>query len=85
MRVSQRKEYGGHDVTYDVVRYNFKEGIRRVQNNLHLFDAITFIDGNSNFGEIVAIHVKGADIHEVANEKNQWFEKFFAAQFKNLL
>jgi predicted ABC-type ATPase len=85
MRVSQRKEYGGHDVADDVVRYNFEEGVRRVQQNLHLFDTVTFIDGNSNFGEIVAIHVKGACIHEVANNANPWFEKFFALPFKKML
>ena len=55
MRVDQRKFYGGHDVEKSIIEYNFNEGIKRMQQNLHLFDNITFVDGNSNFGEIAAI------------------------------
>lgn len=47
-RVIQRKMFGGHDVADEVIEYNFHEGIKRVQQNLHLFDNITFIDGNTN-------------------------------------
>ena len=51
-RVMQRKLFGGHDVANEIIEYNFYEGIKRVQENLHLFDNITFVDGNSNYGEI---------------------------------
>ena len=51
-RVIQRKMFGGHDVADEVIEYNFHEGIKRMQQNLHLFDNITFVDSNSNFGEI---------------------------------
>lgn len=58
MRVDQRKLYGRHNVEQSIIEYNFHEGIKRVQQNLHLFDNITFIDGNSNYGEAVAIYIK---------------------------
>ena len=66
-RVMQRKLMGGHDVTDEVIEYNFHEGIKRMQQNLHLFDNITFVDGNSNFGEIVAIYIKESAKHEITN------------------
>lgn len=83
-RVMQRKMFGGHDVTDEVIKYNFNEGIKRIQLNLNLFDNITFIDGNSNFGEIVAIYIKKAAKHEVTNPTFGWFNQFFAEAFDKL-
>lgn len=84
MRVDQRKFYGGHDVNKDIIEYNFNEGIKRMQQNLHLFDNITFVDGNSNFGEIVAIYIKKSAKHEVTNHTYGWFNEFFSEVFENL-
>lgn len=83
-RVMQRKMFGGHDVGDKVIEYNFYEGIKRIRQNLHLFDNITFIDGNSNFGEIVAIYIKKAAKHEVTNHNFGWFNQFFAEAFESL-
>lgn len=84
MRVDQRKFYGGHDVEKSIIEYNFNEGIKRMQQNLHLFDNITFIDGNSNFGEIVAIYIKKSAKHEVTTQNYEWFNTFFAEAFDKL-
>ena len=84
LRVLQRKMLGGHDVPNEMIEYNFQEGIARMQQNLHLFDNITFIDGNSNFGEIVAIHIKRSAKHEVCNHSVGWFNQFFADAFAKL-
>lgn len=84
MRVDQRKFYGGHNVEKAIIEYNFHEGIKRVQQNLHLFDNITFIDGNSNFGEIVAIYIKKSAKHEVTTRNYKWFNTFFAEAFDKL-
>ena len=84
MRVDQRKMYGGHDVEKAVIEYNFNEGIKRVQKNLHLFDNITFIDGSSNFGKIIAIYIKGHTKHEVTDNTVGWFNRFFAKAFEKL-
>lgn len=83
-RVMQRKLMGGHDVTDEVIEYNFHEGIKRMQQNLHLFDNITFVDGNSNFGEIVAIYIKKSAKHEITNHSYSWFNEFFEEAFNNL-
>ena len=84
MRVDQRKFYGGHDVNKDIIEYNFNEGIKRMQQNLHLFDNITFVDGNSNFGEIVAIYIKKSAKHEVTNHTYGWFNEYFREAFNKL-
>ena len=83
-RVMQRKLMGGHDVADEVIEYNFNEGIKRMQQNLHLFDNITFVDGNSNFGEIVAIYIKKSAKHEITNHSYSWFNEFFEEAFNNL-
>lgn len=83
-RVMQRKMLGGHDVADEIIEYNFYEGIKRMQHNLHLFDNITFIDGNSDFGEIVAIYIKKSIKHEIANYSYGWFNEFFKEPFNNL-
>ena len=75
---------GGHDVADEVIEYNFNEGIKRMQQNLHLFDNITFVDGNSNFGEIVAIYIKKSAKHEITNHSYSWFNEFFEEAFNNL-
>ena len=84
MRVDQRKFYGGHDVEKSIIEYNFHEGIKRMQQNLHLFDNITFIDGNSNFGEIVALYIKKSKKHEITNHSYNWFNEYFEEAFNKL-
>lgn len=83
-RVMQRKLFGGHDVADEIIEYNFHEGIKRIQQNLHLFDNITFIDGNTNFGEVVAIYIKKSAKHEVTKRSYSWFNQFFAEAFEKL-
>lgn len=83
-RVMQRKMFGGHDVADETIEYNFHEGIKRVQLNMHLFDNITFVDGNSDYGEVVAIYIKKSARHEVTNHSVKWFNKYFAEIFKDL-
>ena len=83
-RVMQRKMFGGHDVADEIIEYNFHEGIKRVQQNLDLFDNITFVDGNSNFGEIVAIYIKKSAKHEITNHSYGWFKEYFEEAFNKL-
>ncbi len=83
-RVMQRKLFGGHDVADHIIEYNFNEGIKRMQQNLHLFDNITFIDGTSNFGEIIAVYIKKSARHEIADHSYGWFNEFFREPFEKL-
>ena len=83
-RVMQRKLMGGHDVANKIIEYNFYEGIKRMQQNLHLFDNITFVDGNSNFGKIIALYIKKSAKHEITNHSWSWFNEFFEEAFNKL-
>lgn len=83
-RVMQRKLFGGHDVPNEIIEYNFYEGIKRVRQSLHLFDNMTFVDGNSNYGEIVALYIKKSDKHEISEQSYGWFNEFFAEPFSLL-
>lgn len=84
MRVSQRMTTGGHDVTEDVVRYNFTEGMKRTKENLHLFENVTFIDGNTSYGNIIAIHINKNNTHNVSDEAPRWFREQFQETFDML-
>ena len=83
-RVMQSKMFGGHDVANEIIEYNFYEGIKRMQQNLHLFDNITFVDGNSNFGKIIALYIKKSAKHEITNHSCSWFNEFFEEAFNKL-
>lgn len=83
-RVMQRKMFGGHDVANEIIEYNFSEGIKRVQQNLHLFDNMMFVDGSSNYGEIVALYIRKSAKHEIINQSFEWFNRFFAEAFDKL-
>jgi predicted ABC-type ATPase len=83
-RVMQRKMFGGHDVADEIIEYNFYEGIKRMQQNLNLFDNITFVDGNSNFGKIIALYIKKSAKHEITNHSCSWFNEFFEEAFNKL-
>ncbi|MQP10865.1 hypothetical protein F7D20_02555 [Prevotella copri] len=52
-RVMQRQVMGGHNVSQEVIEYNFTEGIKRVRASLALFENILFVDGTSDFGDII--------------------------------
>jgi hypothetical protein len=80
----KEKLFGGHDVADEIIEYNFYEGIKRMQQNLHLFDNITFVDGNSNFGEIIAIYIKKSNKHEITNHTYSWFNEYFEEAFSKL-
>lgn len=83
-RVIHRANTGGHDVTEDIVRYNFTEGIKRTKENLHLFENITFIDGNSPYGNIIAIHIDKNHTHNVSDNTPKWFKEQFQETFNSL-
>lgn len=83
-RVLQRKMFGGHDVNDEIIEYNFYEGIKRVQQNLTLFDNVTFIDGTSNYGEIIAVYIKKSARHEITSHAYNWFNDYFEDAFNQL-
>lgn len=83
-RVMLRAQTGGHDVSDEVIRFNFQEGLRNIKQNLHLFDNLTFVDGNSDYGHIVALHIDKGGIHEVEDKPPLWFKEQFEEAFASI-
>ena len=83
-RVIHRVQTGGHDVADDIIRFNFNEGLKNAQQHLHLFDNITFVDGNSDYGYIVALHISKNQTHKVVDNPPLWFREQFEQQFASL-
>ncbi len=83
-RVMQRQVMGGHNVAQEVIEYNFTEGIKRVRASLSFFENILFIDGTSDFGDIVAIHIAKSGRHQITDHPAPWFDKYFKDVFEAL-
>ena len=83
-RVMQRQVMGGHNVAQEVIEYNFTEGIKRVRASLHLFENVLFVDGTSDFGDIVAIHIAKSGKHQITDHPAPWFDKYFKDVFEAL-
>jgi predicted ABC-type ATPase len=83
-RVDLRHKMKGHYVDRPVIEYNFTEGISRMQQNLYLFDDITFIDSNSRYGTIIAHYIRRIGKHEIAVSDCHWFNTFFKDIFEAL-
>ena len=83
-RVMHRVQTGGHDVADDVIRFNFNEGLKNVQQSLSSFDNVTFVDGNSEYGYIVALHISRNHTHKVIDNPPLWFQEQFSQSFAEL-
>ena len=78
LRVQRRVLLGGHNVSDDVVRYNFTEGVKRAKENLHLFDYMTFIDGIIPYGKVIA-NIRRKDNYKILDDNlPKWFINNFA-------
>ena len=80
--VMQRVAMGGHNVADDVIAYNFEESIIRIRESLYLFENITFIDGSTDFGDIVAIHIEKSGLHNITDHPCPWFNRYFLDAFE---
>ena len=63
---------------------NFHEGLKNAQQRLSLFDNITFIDGNSEYGQIIALHISKSHTHKVVDNPPLWFREQFEDCFSTL-
>ena len=83
-RVTQRYATGGHNIPYELIKTNFILGIHQTQECLHLFDNVLFIDGLTDFGDIVALHIGASGKHVVTDHYCPWFDKYFRNSFEAL-
>lgn len=84
-RVIHRVLTGGHEVADDVIHFNFHEGLKNTRQNLNLFDNLTFVDGNSSYGRIVAIHIQKNNTHKIVDNPPLWFKEQFEELFDKLI
>jgi len=85
-RVIQRKYTGGHNVSLDVIKFNYEEGIKRVNENLSLFENIIFVDNSKEKGEsiIVALYCKATGDKIIEEIDCIWFQTHFRVSFEKL-
>ncbi len=84
VRVAQRFATGGHNIPNEVVRQNFVDGIKQTQAFLGMFENVLFVDGSTDFGDIIALHIGKSRRHVITDQPCQWFDKFFKVSFENL-
>lgn len=84
-RVMQRHNMGGHNVSQEVIAHNFDEGIKQVRSQLAAFENIMFIDGTSDFGDIIAMHISRSGKHIITDHPAAWFHHFFKDAFDALV
>jgi len=77
---------GGHHVSLDTIKFNFEEGIKRVNESLSLFDNILFVDNSTEKGESIIVALYSKSINSKIIEKNDctWFQTHFQASFDKL-
>lgn len=66
------------------IRFNFTEGLAKAKQHLHLFENLTFVDGNSDYGHIVALHIAKSRIHKLEDNPPLWFKEQFEQSFNDL-
>ena len=54
------------------------------EEGFRLFDNITFIDGNSEYGQIIALHISKSHTHKVVDNPPLWFREQFEDCFSKL-
>lgn len=84
VRVAQRYATGGHNIPDDVVKHNFSYGIKQTQSYLNVFENVMFIDGTTDFGDIIAIHIGKSGKHVITDQPCRWFDKYFKNVFECL-
>lgn len=84
-RVKTRFALGGHNVPIDTINFNMKEGIRRVRENLGLYDHILFADTSvMGTAPIIAYYHKVDNELKILDDKAKWFEKKFVKSLAEL-
>lgn len=83
-RVAQRYATGGHTIPNDIVRQNYDIGITQTQQYLNIFENVLFVDGSTDFGDIIALHIGKSGRHVITDQPCEWFDKYFKEAFERL-
>lgn len=78
LRVDTRVALGGHFIDTDEVIFNYEEGIKRVQENMHRYDRVKFVEtGIKGIAPVMAYYLNENGKHAVLNPNIGWFNSNF--------
>jgi predicted ABC-type ATPase len=84
-RVNNRVKLGGHDVSKEIIVYNFDEGVKRIKKDLPLFDNIEFVRTDYEKPiEIIAIINHSNKYKAVWVNGVSWFDEHFRQTFEKI-
>ncbi|WP_153391679.1 zeta toxin family protein [Chryseobacterium vaccae] len=82
-RVTDRVALGKHDVSPNDIKFNYDEGVKRVNENFELFNIIRFVDTTSLGVPIsIAYYLKDNTSCQIINKDIQWFNTHFSDSLK---
>ncbi|OCX54333.1 hypothetical protein BEL04_08730 [Mucilaginibacter sp. PPCGB 2223] len=84
-RVRRRVDMGGHNVTDETILFNRDEGIRRVCENLSLYDTVSFMDTFDLLPKRAAVFRPGQGRLHIITEGIEWFERAFKPLIQRLI
>ncbi len=84
LRVKLRHSIGGHYVSPEVIKYNFEEGVKRVNKDLHLFDNIVFVDTAGQKLQVVEFYQKTYRQQQKTLVSIKWYKDHFEASLQKL-
>ncbi|WP_028296885.1 zeta toxin family protein [Olivibacter sitiensis] len=78
IRVDTRVRLGGHFIDTEEIIFNYEEGIKRVQENMHRYDRVEFVDTSiKGIAPVIAYYLKEHGKHVVLNPNIGWFNSQF--------
>lgn len=78
IRVDTRVALRGHFVDTDEIIFNYIEGIKRVQENMHRYDRVKFVDTSiKGIAPVIAYYLSENGKHAVLNPNIGWFNSHF--------
>ncbi|KYH07812.1 hypothetical protein A1704_03865 [Chryseobacterium cucumeris] len=82
-RVIDRVALGKHDVSANDIKFNYDEGIIRVNKHFDLFDIIRFVDTASVGVPLsIAFYLNDNANCQIMNKNIQWFNTYFSDSLK---
>ena len=74
IRVDTRVALGEHFIDTDEIIFNYEEGLKRVQENMHRYDRVEFVDTSTKgIAPVVAYYLNEHGKHVVLNPNIGWF------------
>ena len=78
MRVDSRVAMGKHNIGNEDIKFNYAEGIKKVNENFSLFDVIRFVDtGIVGTARTIAFYINSTAALRVLSPNINWFDRHF--------